>query len=170
MFCPHKLSHCAFLYRIAMPEEWDFIHSWIALRCECLEAPLPTHASIGHRDDNTCIAPASPPPSIRREKLSYSPRLASRYPYFKRKRSYYCDTMPSPRKRTRTQDDQLSITTAISVLTDIHLPPTVHSRSSSPINVRANSPVHELRDIYRFATPPLKYTTSADEHTPQSVL
>ncbi|RYN88171.1 hypothetical protein AA0119_g12103 [Alternaria tenuissima] len=78
--------------------------------------------------------------------------------------------MPSPRKRTRTQDDQLSVTTATSVLSDIQLPPTAHSRSSSPTKVRANSPVRELRDIYRFATPPLKYTTSADENTPQSVL
>ena len=154
-----------------MAGEWDFVCSWASdTPRKYLEAPA---ASISHIENTACIAPASPPPSISFKKASH--RQTSKVPTLKRKcfacsDSYHCDAMPSPRKRTRTQDDQLPITTATSALSDIQLPPTVQSRSSSPAKVRANSPVRELRDIYRFATPPLKYTTSADENTPASVL
>jgi hypothetical protein len=155
-----------------MPDKWDFVRSWLAFSCECHEPQSSTPASVDRRDSNTCIAPASPPLSTRPERVPQSP---SKYPPLKRKRhassnSYKCDIMPSPRKRTRTQDDQLSITTTTSAFSDLQLPPTTHSRFSSLAKVRANSPVRELREIYRFATPPLKYTTSADENTPQSVL
>lgn len=162
-----------------MPNDWDFVDSWLdnVLSSQRLETPSPKPASISHGDAITRIAqqiaPPSPPPSIWPERPSYTPPSASKHPSLKRKRcapSYNCDIMPSPRKRTRTQDDQLSTTTATSALSDIQLPPTAHSRSSSPTKVRANSPVRELRDIYRFASPPLKYTTSVDENTPQSVV
>lgn len=158
-----------------MAGEWNFVCSWASdsFGREWPEAPLPTPASAGHRDGAGCIAPASPPLSIPLKKSFSIPASTPRSPYLKRHANASlcnCDTMPSPRKRTRTQDDQLSITTATSAFSDIQLPPAVRSRSSSPAKVRANSPVRELRDIYRFATPPLKYNTSADENTPQSVL
>jgi hypothetical protein len=164
-----------------MPDDWDFVDSWLddVLNSQRLKTPFPKPAFISHGDGITRIAqqiaPPSPPPSIWSGRPSYTPPSASKHPFLKRKRrarsnSYNCGIMPSPRQRTRTQDDQLSITTATSALSDIQLPSTAHSRSSSPTKVRANSPVRELRDIYRFASPPLKYTTSVDENTPQNVV
>ncbi|KAI9865469.1 MAG: hypothetical protein M1813_002359 [Trichoglossum hirsutum] len=144
-----------------MPDEWDFVDSWLddVLDSQCLKTPSLKSASISPRYGIACtaqqIAPPSPPPST------------SKHPSLKRKR---CAIMPSPRKRIRTRDDQLSTTTATSALSDIQLPPKAHSRSSSPTKVKATSPVRELRDIYRFASPPLKYIKSVNENTPQSVV
>lgn len=159
-----------------MTDEWAFVYSWMddIINPECLQTLSPTPVSVGHRDDIARVAPASPPLSSQSEKLTCIFRSTAKSSPLKRKRCIHsnssnCDNM-SPRKRTRTQDDQLSMTTATSVLTDMQLAPTAHSRSSYPTKVRANSPVRELREIYRFATPPLKYTTSADQNTPQSVL
>lgn len=159
-----------------MTEEWGFVYLWMddIVNPEYLQALSPTPVSVGHRDGITRVAPASPPLSVQSEKLTCTYRSTAKSSSLKRKRcirsnSSNCDNM-SPRKRTRTQDDQLSVTTATSALSDVQLPPTAHSRFSPPTKVRANSPVRELRDIYRFATPPLKYTTSADHNTPQSVL
>jgi hypothetical protein len=163
-----------------MPDKWDFVDSWLdgVLDSHRLKTPSLKSASISPQDSITRIAQrialSSPPPSIRPRRPSYTPPSASNHPSLKRKRyalsnSYNGSTMPSPRKRTRNQDDQLS-TTATSALNDIQLTPTVHSRSSSPTKVKATSPVRELRVIYRFASPPLKFTSSVDENTPQSIV
>jgi hypothetical protein len=154
-----------------MPDKWDFVDSWLddVLNSQCLKTSSPKPASISPQN-----APPSPSPSIWPGRPSYTPPSASKHPSLKRRRctrsnSYNCDIMPSPHKRIRTQNDQLSTTTT-SALSDIRLPPTAHSRSSSPTKVKATSPVRELREIYRFATPPLKYIISVDENTPQSVV
>ena len=136
-----------------MPNKWELVDSWLDDVLDSQRLTL----------NVTCIPQAftlsSPPPSIRPG----------------RKREHYARSDPcngsivsSPRKRTRTEDDQLT-TTAASALDSIQLPSTVPSRSSSPTKIKATSPVRELRSIYRFATPPLKFTTSVDENTPQSV-
>jgi hypothetical protein len=147
--------------------EWDFVRSrTFTSVCEWLKT------SIDPIDSITSIASASSLTSIPLEELPYIPRPASRLSILKQNYHAYSnphngDIMPSPRKRTRTQDDQLSIATTTSGFRNIQLFPTTNSQ---PSKVRSNSPVRELRVIYRSATPPLKYTTSADEHTPQSVL
>jgi hypothetical protein len=172
-------SHCASLHYTSMPNNWDFVDSWLDDVLNSLKASPLKSASIKPQDGTIHItrqiALSSPPPSIRSRKPSYTPPSTSKHLFLKRKcyahsNSYNSNNMPSPRKRTRTKDDQLSIITAPSALSDIQLPPTAYSRSSSPTKVKATSPVHELREIYRFATPPLKYIMSVDENTPQSVI
>ncbi|KAI9775011.1 MAG: hypothetical protein M1839_001611 [Geoglossum umbratile] len=163
-----------------MPDDWDFVDSWLddVLNPQRLKTLSLKSASISPRDGITRIVQqiaSPPPPSIWPRRPSYTPPSASKHPSLKRRRcaplnSYNCDIMPSPHKRNRTQDDQLSTTTATSALSDIQLPPTVRSRSSSPTKVKTTSPVRKLREIYRFASPPLKYTISVDENTPQSVV
>jgi hypothetical protein len=160
-----------------MPNDWNFVDSWLddVLSFQRLETSTPQMpAFINHGDAITRIAqqaaPPSPPPSNWPERPSYTPPSGSKHPSLKRKHRACFDNdniMSSPRKRQKTQSDQRSITTVTPVLSDIQLPPT---RPSSPTKVKAESPVRELRDIYRYAKPPLKYTTSVDENTPQSVV
>ncbi|KAI9767242.1 MAG: hypothetical protein M1840_005842 [Geoglossum simile] len=144
-----------------MPNNRGFVDSWLDDVLNSLKTPSLKSASISPQDGITCIAqqiaPSSPPPSIQSGRPSYTPPSAPKHLSLKR-------------KRTRTKDDQLSTTTATSALSDIQLPPTAYSRSSSPTKVKATSPVRELREVYRFASPPLKYTISVDENTPQSVI
>ena len=144
-----------------MPDGWGFIDSWLdgVLGSRCLETPSLKSASTSPRYGIAWTAQQTAPPS--------PPHSASKHPSLKRKR---CAIMLSPRKRVRDGDDRLSTTTATSSLSDIQLPPTAHSRSSSPTEVKATSFVRELRAIYRYASPPLKFTTSVDENTPQSVV
>ncbi|KAI9771587.1 MAG: hypothetical protein M1840_001802 [Geoglossum simile] len=164
-----------------MPDDWDFVDSWLddVLNSQRLRTPSLKSASISPQDGipRTAqqIAPPSPTPSNWPGRPSYSPPSASKHPSLKGRccahsNSYNCDIMPSPHKRVRAGDDWLSTTTATSALSDIQLPPTAHSRSSSPTNIKATSSVRELRAIYRYASPPLKFTTSVDENTPQSVV
>ncbi|KAH0558699.1 hypothetical protein GP486_004648 [Trichoglossum hirsutum] len=153
-----------------MSDDWDFIDSWLdnVLSSQHLETLPLKSASISSQDSITSVAqqivPPSPPSSIFPGRPSLKQKRRARSD------SYNCDTMPSPRKRIRAQDDQPSITTATSAFSDIQLAPTAHSRSSSPTKVKATSSVRELRDIYRFASPPLKFATSVDENTPQYII
>lgn len=142
-------------------DEWDFVRSrTFNSVCEWLKTSI---------DPIDSIASASSSALSPLEELPYIPRPASRLSslkqnYYAYSKSHNDDTMPSPRKRTR---DQLSITTASSGFNNIQLLPTT---TSQPSKVRSNSPVRELRVIYRSATPSLKYAISADENTPQNVL
>jgi hypothetical protein len=164
--------HHASLHCMPMSDEWDSVDSWLedVLNSQRLRTSSPRPASISYEDDIAQqIAPSSPLSTIWLKGLPCTSPSALKSPSLKRKRSnsYNYDTMPSPRKRLRTQDDQLSITSALG---DIKLLPTALSRSSSPTKVKANSPIHEPRETYRFASPSLRYTISIDENTPQSVI
>jgi len=66
----------------------------------------------------------------------------------------------SPRKRQRSAFSDVGST---SQLSDASTP-------NLPAKVRAGSPSRELREIYRFATPPLKFSPSPDDTTPKFVL
>lgn len=155
-----------------MSDDWDFIDSWLddVLNSQHLKTSSSESASFSPIDP-----PPSPPPSIWPKRPSCTPPSASKHPSLKRKRcaclnSYNCDIMPSPRKRTRTKDDQLSTTTTTSVLSDTQPPSTAHPRSPPLAKAKTTSSVHELRETYLFASPPLKFTTSIDGNTPQSVV
>ena len=170
------------LYRTPMSEDWDFVESWLddipgsqPDKIASIEPPEPVHeafAAAAPRITNLALPP-TPPASSWPGKPSPAPHPAAQYQPLKRKRSACAHSNPqtgmsSPRKRTGTHDDQASATTATSAFSDIRL--TAGSRSSSPTKVRASSPVRELRNIYAFASPPLKCSTAADADTPRRVL
>jgi hypothetical protein len=66
----------------------------------------------------------------------------------------------SPRKRQRSAFSDVGST---SHLSDVSIP-------YLPAKVRADNPSRELREIYKFATPPLKFSLSPDDTTPKFVL
>lgn len=65
----------------------------------------------------------------------------------------------SPPKKPRTAQSA----TSDAQVSDISLPPL-------PDRVRPSSPPRELRDIYKYAKPPLKFATSPNENTPAYIL
>jgi hypothetical protein len=101
----------------------------------------------------------SPPPSpVEGDPLPVPTSLKS--DCFPRKRAH-CDSMSRSPKKRKTNPQSESIPDTLS---DYSLPPPSSDR------VRPSSPPRELREIYRYAKPPIQFITTPDEHTPISVL
>jgi len=165
-----------------MPQDWEFLLSWLAStttpplsatspngrggRCKRPSSQLSLLRTSPFEAHHSAGPPQLSPPATVREdsaSLGYRPKTGrqtslKQYPL-------HSDTMGTPSPRKRRIVAETSDVGSVSQLSDYTLP-----RSSSPTKVRAGSPVRELRDIYKFASPPLRYTTSVDDTTPKLVL
>jgi len=102
----------------------------------------------------------SPPPSPVDRDIPTSPSNCFCPPESLTKRGQCDDMSQSPKKRKPNQQSDV-ISDALS---EISLPPPSSDR------VRPSSPPRELREIYRYAKPPLRFITTPDERTPPCVL
>ncbi|ELR10086.1 hypothetical protein GMDG_04486 [Pseudogymnoascus destructans 20631-21] len=79
----------------------------------------------------------------------------------------------APQKRTRGDSPSMSRSPKKRKTNPPTAPSDALSEYSLPTpsdRVRASSPPRELREIYKYAQPPIRFLTTPDEHTPETVL
>lgn len=83
------------------------------------------------------------------------------------------ESSASPQKRTRGDSPSMSRSPKKRKTNTPTAPSDALSEYSLPTpsdRVRASSPPRELREIYKYAQPPIRFLTTPDEHTPKTVL
>ncbi|KFZ19777.1 hypothetical protein V501_00510 [Pseudogymnoascus sp. VKM F-4519 (FW-2642)] len=83
------------------------------------------------------------------------------------------ESSASPQKRTRADSPSMSRSPKKRKTNPPTAPSDALSEYSLPTpsdRVRASSPPRELREIYKYAQPPIRFLTTPDEHTPKTVL